>query len=113
MPKSKPDMVHSVRIELQEKERELLEKYMEAKTVEGYAKAVNNAMIPVGVVFIGGVAYLIADGIHDFWEKHRDRLSTVYERTTDPSFEQAEKDTGQWWRVFDIQYILGIRDKED
>ena len=54
MPKSKPDMVHSVRIELQEKERELLEKYMEAKTVEGYAKAVNNAMIPVGVVFIGG-----------------------------------------------------------
>jgi len=109
MPKSKPDMVHSVRIELQEKERELLEKYMEAKTVEGYAKAVNNAMIPVGVVFIGGVAYLIADGIHGFWERHRDRLATVYERTTDPSMERAKEEGEPWWRIFDIQYILGVK----
>lgn len=109
MPKAKPTQVIVHRIELQEKERELLEKYAEAKTMEGYAGAVNKALIPVGVVFIGGVAYLIADGIHDFWQKHKDRLSTVYERVTEPSFEQAEEDTGSWWRVFDIQYILGIK----
>jgi len=109
MPKAKPSQVIVHRIELQEKERELLEKYMEAKTAEGYAKAVNNAMIPVGVVFIGGVAYVIADGIYDFWNKHKDRLTVVRNRITNPSFEQAEEDTGSWWRTFDIAYILGIK----
>ena len=113
MPKSRPSQVIVHRIELQDFEREQFEKYMQAQTWQSYATAGKEALIPVGILAVCGVAYLIADGIHGFWEKHRDRLATVYERTTDPSFEQAEKDTGQWWRVFDIQYILGIKGNED
>ena len=109
MPKSKPDQVITHRIEFNNKERELLDEYMKSKVAENYASAAKNALIPVGVVFIGGVAYVIADGIHDFWTEHRDRLATIYQRTTEPSFEQAEEDTGSWWRALDIQYILGIK----
>ena len=113
MPKSKPDQVIVHRIELNNKEREFLEEYVQSKSAENLASAAKNALIPVGVVFIGGVAYFIADGIHNIWEKQRDRIAAHYtkvkERVTDPSFERAKEDTGSWWRVFDIQYILGIK----
>ena len=37
-----------------------------------YAKGAKDALIPLGIVFIGGVAYLIADGIYDMYTKHKD-----------------------------------------
>ncbi len=113
MPKSKPDQVITHRIEFNNKERELLEEYMKSKSADNMASAVKNAAIPLGIVFIGGVAYVIADGVYEFWDKQKDRLTSYYnkvnERVTEPSFEQAEKDTGSWWRMFDIQYILGVK----
>ena len=113
MPKSKPDQVITHRIEFNNKERELLEEYMKSKSAESMTSAVKNAAVPLGIVFIGGVAYFIADGVYEFWEKQRDRVAAHYtkvkERVTDPSFERAKEDTGSWWRVFDIQYILGIK----
>jgi len=67
MPKSKPSQVIVHRIELQEKERDMLETLIAGKTA-------NNLVLPVSVVMISGVAYLIADGIYDFASKHADRF---------------------------------------
>jgi len=56
MPKSKPDQVIVHRIELQEKERELLEPFIKAKEVEQYGKT---AGMVVGSVAVGAVAYSV------------------------------------------------------
>ena len=109
MPKSKPSQVIVHRIELQGKERELLEELLASKKVENYASATKNALIPVGVVIVAGTAYFIADGIYSIWDKHSDRLQRVKDRIVNPSFEQAEEDTGSWWKSFYIPYILGFQ----
>ena len=80
MPKSKPDKVVVHRIEFNNKERELLEKVVESKQMANYAKGAKDALIPVGIVFIGGVAYLIADGIYDMYSKHKDAFDYANER---------------------------------
>jgi hypothetical protein len=110
MPKSRPSQVIVHRLELQDFEREQFEKYMEAQTWQSYASAAKEAAIPAGILVVCGVAYIIADGIYDFWDKHRDRLSTVYTRVTDPDIERLKEEGHPWWRIFDLQYILGFKD---
>jgi hypothetical protein len=65
MPKSKPDMVHSIRIELQEKEREYLD-----RVTTGYA--VKNTIIPLavtsGVIAGSYIAYKSAKAFYG-WGK--------------------------------------------
>ena len=63
MPKSKPDQVITHRIEFNNKERELLDEFMQAKTAETLSSAVNKAVFPVVVLGLGGIAYIIGDGI--------------------------------------------------
>ena len=49
MPKRKPDVLHAVRIEMNEKERELLEQYMVGQTVK-------NVGVPAAIVAGVGTA---------------------------------------------------------
>ena len=74
MPKAKPSQVILHRIELNTTERELLEQYVEAERVKDYAEAAKAAIIPVGIVVVGGVAYMIADGIWNFASDQWDRI---------------------------------------
>ena len=76
MPKARPSQVIVHRIELQEKERELLEELQKSKVTEQYAAAVGKLAIPLAIVGLGGVAYLIGDGIYDFATKHADRIKS-------------------------------------
>jgi len=78
-------MVHVVRIELQEKERDVLEQYMEAKTTETLSTAINKAVFPVVVLALGGVAYFIGDGIYDYAQKHGDKVKGVATITAEES----------------------------
>ena len=55
MPKSKPTQVIVHRIELQDTERELAERLVNAKTFEAASKGAAN----VGIVMIGGVAVYV------------------------------------------------------
>ena len=88
MPKSKPTQVITHRIELQEKERELIEQLATSKQTANYADAIKSASIPVGIVVIAGVAYFIADGIWDFAIGQFDKLDgwiAKYEEETGKS----------------------------
>ena len=76
MPKAKPTQVIVHRIELQEKERDMMEALIVGKTV-------NNLALPVTIVVVGGVAYLIADGIYDFANTQMDRFKAGYRENKD------------------------------
>jgi len=75
MPKSKPTQVIVHRIELQEKERELIEQYLKANEAEQYSAAAKNATIPI--VAAGAVvgAYFVADAIWGVFKKNGERFA--------------------------------------
>ncbi len=52
----------------------MLESYATAKTVEALAKPV---MIASGIVVIGGVAYLIADGVYGIFKPHAEEFQYI------------------------------------
>jgi len=81
MPKAKPDQVIVHRIELQEKERELLDEYAKAKVTQSYAASVNKVVLPVVVVAGAGIGYLILDGIYDFAQKHMERFKDGWDKS--------------------------------
>ena len=65
MPKSKPSQVVVHRVELQEKERELLEQYMKPKIVQTYANAVSAVALCAGVGMAGYASYWFLTGVGD------------------------------------------------
>jgi len=77
MPKAKATQVITHRIELQEKERELIEELLKSRETKNYASAVNSITLPV----LAGVgiwtAYLIADGIYDVVDKNGQKFARV------------------------------------
>ena len=77
MPKAKPDQVIVHRIELQEKERELLEPFVKAKEVEQVAKSV--AMVGVaGAVGVGAwIAWWTCDAVFGWMGKAKDKIDEV------------------------------------
>ena len=106
MPKAKPTQVIVHRIELQEKERELLEPIMKAKEVEQFAKA--GAMV-VGAAALGATAYATwwtLDTIHNWGQKAGDRLEVIKGRILDDVGEGENKDV-PWWYKFRINYLFG------
>ena len=77
MPKAKPTHVIVHRIELQEKERELLEPFVKAKEVEQVAKSV--AMVGVaGAVGVGAwIAWWTFDTVFGWMGNARDKIDEV------------------------------------
>ena len=85
MPKAKPTQVIVHRIELQEKERDMLEVYIAGKTVR-------NLLEPAVAVAGAYVAYKTAYAIHDWGE---DAYSTIKENMAKAKTMRDEKVTSE------------------
>ena len=80
MPKSKPDQVIVHRIELQEKERELLEPFVKAKEVEQYGKTAAT-IAAAGALGVGVyVAWWTTDALFGWMGKAKDKLDEMASR---------------------------------
>ena len=90
MPKAKPTHVIVHRIELQEKERELIEPFVKTKEVEQYAKSA--AMVgAAGALGVGAyVAWWVTDSMFGWMDDARDKISAAKQRIKD---YDAENDT--------------------
>ena len=66
MPKAKPTQVIVHRIELQEKEREMLETLVISKAASNVAFGINNMLAPVVAGFGAYTAYMAAKATHGF-----------------------------------------------
>jgi peroxiredoxin family protein len=107
MPKAKPTHVIVHRIELQEKERELLEPFVKAKEVEQFAKA--GSMV-VTAAALGATAYATwwtLETIHGWGEKAKDRMEEIADRITTPANEMEEEKGVPWWYKLRINYLFG------
>ena len=77
MPKAKPDQVIVHRIELQEKERELLEPFVKAKEVEQYGKT-EATVAAAGALGVGVyVAWWTTDALFGWMGKAKDKLDEM------------------------------------
>ncbi len=89
MPKAKPDKVIVHRIELQEKERELLEPFIKAKEVEQYGKT-TSAVITAGALGVGAyVAWWTTEAMFGWMGKAKDKAAEIKAR-----FDEIEQQTG-------------------
>ena len=107
MPKAKPTQVIVHRIELQEKERELIEPFVKAKEVEQFAKS---AAMVGGAAALGVGAYVAwwtLDSIYGWGEKAKDRMEEVVSRITTPSADMEEEKGVPWWYKLRINYLFG------
>ena len=105
MPKAKPTHVIVHRIELQEKERELLEPIAKAKEVQEFAKA--GAMVgaagALGVVAY--VAWWVTDSMFGWMDDARDKISAAkqkiqdYDNENDTNYEELAKRSSPISRV--------------
>ena len=95
MPKSKPTQVIVHRIELQEKERDMVEAYVAGKTVKNL---VEPAVAVAGVY----VAYKSAKALHDWGE---DLVSDFNDKVE--AIKQRYEDEGILWDA-DVDYALNI-----
>jgi hypothetical protein len=95
MPKAKPDMVHVVRIELQEKEREFLETLQATQSMKnlGYTAAA------VGVTAIG---YLGWKTYHEAMTGEEPSIFNVLTKEGRAGLVQnvREKPAGTFWKLF-------------
>jgi len=80
MPKSKPDQVIVHRIELQEKERELIEPFVKAKEVEQVAKSV--AMVgAAGALGVGAwIAWWTFDSVFGWMGNAKDKVDEMRQK---------------------------------
>ena len=78
MPKRKPDVLHAVRIEMNEKERELLEQYMVGQTVKN---VVVPAAIVAGVSTASYIGYKAAKQAYGWGEDVVDRVQQAMDET--------------------------------
>jgi len=105
MPKAKPDQVIVHRIELQEKERELLEPFVKTKEVEQYAKSA--AMIgAAGALGVGAyVAWWVTDSMFGWMDNAKDKIQAMkqqlkdYDRENDTNYEGLAKSSSPLARI--------------
>jgi len=83
MPKAKPTHVIVHRIELQEKERELLEPFVKTKEVEQYAKSA--AMIgAAGALGVGAyVAWWVTDSMFGWMDNAKEKIQAMKQQIKD------------------------------
>ncbi len=107
MPKAKPTHVIVHRIELQEKERELIEPFVKAKEVEQFAKS---AAMVGGAAALGVGAYVAwwtLDTVYGWGEKAKDSLDTITAKISTPSNEYEEEYDVPWWYKLRINHLFG------
>ena len=97
MPKSKPTHVIVHRIELQEKERELIEPFVKAKEVEQYGKTVA-AIGAAGALGVGAwVVWWTCDTLYGWMDKAGDKIDAFksrvdeYDELSDGQFSENVK----------------------
>ena len=96
MPKSKPDQVIVHRIELQEKERELLEPFVKAKEVEQYGKTVG---VVVGATALGAAAYAVwwtLDSMFGWLGNAREQTADMVQKLKEVDEQQGTNLTGKF-----------------
>ena len=106
MPKARPTHVIVHRIELQEKERELLEPIIKAKEVEQYGKTAAT-VAAAGAVGVGVyVAWWVTDSVFGWMNKAGEKLEELkakvdhYDEQTDGKFSEGVKATNPVARIF-------------
>mgnify|MGYP006434885923 CR=1 FL=1 len=106
MPKAKPTHVIVHRIELQEKERELIEPFVKAKEVEQYGKTVAT-VAAAGALGVGVyVAWWTTDAMFGWMSKAGDKLEEIkgridaYDEQSDGQFSDNLKATSPAARLF-------------
>jgi len=111
MPKAKPTHVIVHRIELQEKERELIEPFVKAKEVEQIAKSASMA-ITAGAIGAGAwIAWWTFDAVFGWMGNAKDKIDEVkqnikeYDEATDGEASKRIKNSSPAARVF--MTILG------
>ena len=77
MPKRKPDVLHAVRFELNEKERELLEQVVVGQTVKNVAVPV---VVAGAVVSASYLSYKALKEAYDWGEDIIDTIPDLYEK---------------------------------
>jgi len=83
MPKAKPTHVIVHRIELQEKERELIEPFVKAKEVEQFAKS---AAMVGGAAALGVGAYVawwVTDSMFGWMDNAKDKIQAMKQQIKD------------------------------
>ena len=104
MPKRKPDVLHAVRFELNEKERELLEQVVVGQTVKNVA---------VPVVIAGAVAsasYLSYKGLksaYDWGEDFIDTIPDLFEKYAPEGATPSQDGTGQAVEDYLLFWLTG------
>ena len=89
LPKAKPTQVIVHRIELQEREREMLEPFVKAKEVEQYGKTVA-AVGAAGALGVGAwIAWWTCDTLYGWMGTAKDKATEIRQRIKD-----AEEQTG-------------------
>ena len=106
MPKAKPTHVIVHRIELQEKERELIEPFVQAKQVEQYGKTAAT-VAAAGALGVGVyVAWWTTDAMFGWMSKAGDKLDELkaridaYDEQSDGQFSEGVKQTSPLARLF-------------
>ena len=105
MPKAKPTHVIVHRIELQEKERELIEPFVKSKEVEQFAKSA--AMVgAAGALGVGAyVAWWTCDTLYGWMDDARDKISAAkqkikdYDAENETNYEQMAKGSSPLARI--------------
>ena len=105
MPKSKPTQVFVHRIELQEKERELLEPFVKAKEVEQYGRSAA-AVGAAAALGVGAyVAWWTTDALFGWMDKAKDKITAAkqtikeYDQQEGTNYEDLAKSTSPLGRL--------------
>jgi len=105
MPKAKPTQVIVHRIELQEKERELLEPFVKAKEVEQIAKS-TAMVVGAGALGVGAyVAWWACDSVFGWMDNAKDKITAAkqtikeYDQQNDTNYENLAKGTSPLARI--------------
>ena len=97
MPKRAPDVIHSIRIELQEKEREYLEALQTTQSIKNVAYAGS-------AVVVAGIGYLGWKTLHEAYTGEEPSILNVLTKEGRANYQQRIRDDpeGTFWKaIFD------------
>ena len=97
MPKRAPDVIHSIRIELQDKEREFLEALQTTQSIKNVAYAGS-------AVVVAGIGYLGWKTLHEAYTGEEPSILNVLTKEGRANYQQRIRDDpeGTFWKaIFD------------
>ena len=104
MPKRKPDVLHAVRFELNEKERELLEQVVVGQTVKN---VVVPAAIGAAVVSASYLSYKGLKAAYDWGEDIVDTIPKLFEKYAPEGASPSEDGTAQAVEDYLLFWLTG------